>query len=105
MYDLVYIPLMSRGEEPSKVKEGLVRNQLSLGKNELSHIQKLDPIKYARLAARLITPGQLGGPCPLPSFSGIFIYQWILSILCRGNWNCLSITQTTTVKVRKNILK
>ena len=60
----------SRGEEPSKVKEGLGRNQQSLGKNELSHIQKLDPVKYARLAARLITPGQLGGPCPPPAFSG-----------------------------------
>ena len=54
-----------RGEQPSYSV-----NPMNLARDELSNLKGLDPLKYARLAARLVTPGQLGGPCPPPSFMG-----------------------------------
>ena len=36
----------------------------------MAELRKTDPVKCKKLAARLITPGRCGGPCPLPSFSG-----------------------------------
>lgn len=36
----------------------------------MSELRRADPVKYKRLAARLITPGSQGGPCPPPSFTG-----------------------------------
>jgi len=56
---------MCRGEQPSYSV-----NPMNLARDELSNLKGLDPLKYARLAARLVTPGQLGGPCPPPSFMG-----------------------------------
>ena len=38
--------------------------------DDLSLLKTLDPVKYAKLAVRLVTPSQLGGPCPLPTFLG-----------------------------------
>jgi hypothetical protein len=42
----------------------------SEGREELSGLRLTDPLKYARLAARLVTPGGGGGPCPPPAFPG-----------------------------------
>ena len=36
----------------------------------MTELRKTDPLKCKKLAARLITPGRCGGPCPQPSFSG-----------------------------------
>ena len=36
----------------------------------MAELKKIDPMKHKRLAARLVTPGRCGGPCPPPSFSG-----------------------------------
>lgn len=36
----------------------------------LTVLKRQHPEKYKRLYERLVTPAQLGGPCPAPSFSG-----------------------------------
>ena len=36
----------------------------------MAELRKTDPVKCKRLAARLVTPGRCGDPCPPPSFSG-----------------------------------
>ena len=43
------------------------------GREELGGLRLTDPVKYARLAARLVTPGGGDGPCPPPSFPGTYL--------------------------------
>lgn len=40
------------------------------GLGVLTVLRRQHPEKYKRLYERLVTPAQLGGPCPAPSFSG-----------------------------------
>ena len=61
-----------RGEDP-----GLLQGKARAGhaQDDLSLLKTLDPVKYAKLAVRLVTPSQLGGPCPLPTFIGELVYH------------------------------
>ena len=47
----------------------------------MAELKNIDPVKHKRLAARLVTQGRCGGPCPLPSFSGAaeFFRDFILA--------------------------
>ncbi len=60
--------VLCRGDqEPTAVSGG----SSGVGaREELSGLRLTDPVKYARLAARLVTPGGGGGPAPPPSFPG-----------------------------------
>ena len=50
--------------------ESLEDAQSDSSKSLMTELKNIDPMKHKRLAARLVTPGRCGGPCPPPSFSG-----------------------------------
>ena len=50
----------------------------------MAELRKTDPVKCKKLAARLITPGRCGGPCPLPSFSGAAEFFKDFLIVCNN---------------------
>ena len=51
---------------------------------DLAELRRQDPGKWARLAARLVTPARGSGPCPAPATTGAaeFFQDFILS--CRS---------------------
>ena len=86
-----------RGDQPVLAKgTPSAKSQSQSGrKDDLNNFKLLDPLKYARLAARLVTPGQQGGPCPPPTFLGqliTLIMPWYKAMkfnISLSHWNPL----------------
>ena len=50
----------------------------------MAELRKTDPLKCKKLAARLVTPGRCGGPCPAPSFSGAAEFFRDFILVCKS---------------------
>jgi len=50
----------------------------------MAELRRTDPVKCKRLAARLVTPGRCGGPCPAPSFSGAAEFFRDFVLVCKS---------------------